>query len=239
MDGSRLKLAAAGKEYGEGPPWMTRRPAIDMVITVPSNIQVSMDFEMSNGKFQADQLTLRKDLKVRTTNGEIKVSSITGDLDLESSNAAIKSMKTKGNLQFETTNGSVEVEDHQGDARIVSTNGKLRTAAVTGSIDAETTNGSIVITDAPQELKARTTNGSVEVASRTVNGDWDVETSHGRIVLKLPAAGDYKISGEGQHGEINSNLPFQIRKDQIEGTVGSGKHGISIETKGSISIEAY
>ncbi|NOU92646.1 DUF4097 family beta strand repeat protein [Paenibacillus sp. LMG 31456] len=237
LDGDKLKLIAEGKEFGEGLPWMTQRPGIDLVITVPSRVQVSMDFDMSNGKFKAEQLTFRNELKVRTTNGEIQVASINGNLDLESTNAPIKAVKIKGNAQLETTNGSIEIEDHQGNARIISTNGRLRTAGVTGSIEAETTNGGIIVTDAPQGLKAHTTNGSVEVTSRIVNGDWDVETSHGKVTLKLPANGDYKIKGEGQNGDIHSSLPFQIRKNKIDGTIGNGRHGIRIETNGSLSIQ--
>lgn len=237
IDGDKLKLTAGGKEFGEGLPWMTRSAGVDMVITVPSRIKADMDLEMSNGKFTADQLTSSNDLKVRTTNGEIQVSSITGNLDLESTNAAIKAKQTKGKLRLETTNGSIEVENHQGDVLLDSTNGRLRAAGVTGSIEAETTNGGIIVTDAPQNLKAHTTNGPVEVASRNINGDWDVETSHGKVTLKLPSTGDYIINGEGQNGEIHSSLPFQIRKDKIEGKVGSGKHEISIDTKGSLSIE--
>ncbi|MFD0681774.1 MULTISPECIES: DUF4097 family beta strand repeat-containing protein [unclassified Paenibacillus] len=238
LDGNTLKLTTEGKAFGDGPPWVTRRPNIDMVITVPSQVQVSMDLEMSNGKFKADQLTFKKDLKVRTTNGEIQVTSINGNLDLESTNAAIKAAKTKGNMQLGTTNGSIEIDDHQGNARIASTNGRLKTAGVTGSIEAETTNGGIIVTDAPQELKAHTTNGSVEVTSRIVNGNWDVETSRGKVTLKLPPSGDYKIKGEGQNSQIHSNLPLQVRKNKIEGTIGSGKHDIRIETKGSLSIQA-
>ncbi|TDF94185.1 DUF4097 family beta strand repeat-containing protein [Paenibacillus piri] len=236
MNGSKLQLIAEGKEYSFG-PWMQKRPAIDIVITVPAQIQVDMDFEMSNGKFKAEQLTFKKDLKVRTTNGEIEVSSLTGNLDLESTNAAIKSLKTKGLLQLETTNGSIEVDSHQGDARIKSTNGRLKTADVTGSIQSETTNGGIVIADALKDVRAHTTNGNVDIVSRNVGGNWDVETSHGRITLKLPSTGDYKVKGNGKRDDIVTSLPLRISKDKIEGSVGSGRNEIKLNTNGSIVIE--
>jgi DUF4097 and DUF4098 domain-containing protein YvlB len=237
MNGQTLKLTAEGKEYGGG-FWSTKRPHIDVVITVPAQLQASMDIELTNGRLKADQLALKKSFKVRNTNGEIHLNGIEADIDMESTNAQVTTMKTKGKLKLQTTNGSIEVGDHQGDVQLESTNGGLILAGVTGVITAETTNGNITITGAQRALKAETTNGTIEVTSHTVNGEWDLKTNRGDLNLALPVTGDYRVKGETRNGHIQNSLPLQIRKDSIEGTIGSGKNEIKLETKGSISIRA-
>ncbi|NHN35350.1 DUF4097 family beta strand repeat-containing protein [Paenibacillus agricola] len=237
MNGQTLKLIAEGKEYGSG-FWSTRRPQIDVVITVPAQLQASMDIELTNGRLKAEQLVLKRSFKVNTTNGEIQLNGIEADIELESTNARVTTMKTKGRLKLETTNGSIEVGDHQGDAQLESTNGELKVTGVTGVITAETTNGDITIAEAQRALKVETTNGTIEVASHTVNGDWELKTNHGDMNLTLPASGDYKVKGDTNNGHVQNSLPLQIRKDNIEGTIGNGKNQIKLETRGSLTIKA-
>jgi DUF4097 and DUF4098 domain-containing protein YvlB len=237
ISGQTLKLTAEGKNYGNG-FWSTKRPQMDVVITVPAQLQAKMDIEMTNGRLKADQLVLRNSFKVRNTNGEIQLTGIEADIDMESTNARVTTMKTKGKMKLQTTNGSIEVADHQGDVQLESTNGGFTVAGVTGVIIAETTNGSINITEAQQALTAETTNGTIEVTSHAVNGNWDLKTNHGDLNLALPASGDYRVKGETRNGHIQNSLPLQIRKNSIEGSIGGGKHHINLDTRGSITIRA-
>jgi hypothetical protein len=237
LSGQTLKLTAEGGEYGGG-FWSRQRPNMDIVITVPAQLQANIDIELTNGRLKADQLTLKKKFKVRNTNGEIQLNDIEADIDMESTHARVTTNRTKGQLKLQTTNGAIEVAEHQGDAKLESTNGGLKITGVTGAIAAETTNGDIQITEALRELKAQTTNGTIGVTSHTVNGGWELNTSHGGINLALPASGDYRVKGEAKNGQIKTSLPLQIHKDSIEGTIGNGKHQIKLDTKGSIAVDA-
>jgi DUF4097 and DUF4098 domain-containing protein YvlB len=234
-DGHTLKITAQGREYG-GNFWSKNRPLINMVITVPTQLQANMDIDLTNGRITADQLTLKKQFKVRNTNGEILLTAIEADIDMESTNARVVTTNTKGRLKLATTNGTIEVGTHQGDAELESTNGELIIKGVTGSVQAQTTNGNVTVTEAARDLKAHTVNGMINATSHAVNGAWDIETNHGEINLGLPSTGDYRVKGEGKNGRIQSSIPLQIRKDTIDGSVGSGKNKIQLDTKGTISI---
>ncbi|WP_028550038.1 DUF4097 family beta strand repeat-containing protein [Paenibacillus sp. UNC451MF] len=237
VQGNELTIISEGAEYG-GSFWHQRKARTDLVISLPQQVKLDMDLETSNGKITADQLVFKQELKLKTTNGEIQVSSVeAAKIDLESTNARITASQTKGNMKLETTNGLLNVKNHQGDAELSSTNGSLELSHVSGSVAAETTNGNIQIIEAPHELKANTTNGSVDVTSLIVNGDWDIETTHGNIKLALPSNGNFTVKGEGQNGSIQSALPLQIGKKSIEGVIGTGKNKIQLETKGNISIQ--
>jgi DUF4097 and DUF4098 domain-containing protein YvlB len=235
FSGHTLQLVAEGGEYG-GEFWSRKRPAIDVVITVPAQLQANMDVELTNGRLKADQLALKKQLKILTTNGEIQLTGIEADIDLESTNAQVTTNATKGRLKLSTTNGSIEAGNHEGNAELESTNGELRLTGVTGDIKASTTNGNIKIVEALRSLKAETTNGDLEITSHAVNGEWDLETNHGKMNLALPSNGDYRVKGEANKGNIQTALPLQVRKDNIEGSIGNGKNLIKLDTKGSLTI---
>ncbi|GAA4841546.1 hypothetical protein GCM10023310_19290 [Paenibacillus vulneris] len=237
VQGHELTLTSTGAEYGGG-FWQQRKARTDLVISLPQQIKLDMDLETSNGSITAEQLAFKRELKARTTNGEIQAASIRADnIELRSTNARIAAVKTQGSMKLDSTNGVLEVQDHQGDVKLTSTNGSLTLNQVNGTIAAKTTNGNIQIQDVPGGLKADTTNGSVQVASRVINGDWDIETTHGGIKLVLPPNGDYTLKGEGERDSIHSAIPMQINKKSIEGVVGTGKHKIHLDTSGTIDIQ--
>ncbi|MCS7461378.1 DUF4097 family beta strand repeat-containing protein [Paenibacillus doosanensis] len=236
VGGGTLTIKAEGNTAVSG-FWQQFLVRTDLVISVPPHADVDMNVESSNGQITAGQLKFPKEFKANTTNGTIQLSSLEAlKVDLESTNARIVITDSIGKLRAETTNGEIQVTGHQGDVELESTNGGLTLSQVSGSMDVETTNGNIQISEAPQAVKARTTNGSVEVSAHKVDGDWSVETSHGDIRLELPSAGDYTVKGSGENGSIRSELPLDIGKKSVNGTVGSGKNKIQIDTKGSISI---
>ncbi|WP_282939842.1 DUF4097 family beta strand repeat-containing protein [Paenibacillus sp. RC67] len=237
VQGNVLTIISEGAEYGSG-FWQHRKARTDLVISLPQQVKLDVDMETSNGKIAADQLTFKRELKLRTTNGDIQVSSIQAEkIELRSTNARIGASQTKGSMELDTTNGMLDVKDHQGDVKLTSTNGSLDLNQVNGSVAAKTTNGNIQIADVPSGLKASTTNGSVKVTSRIVNGDWDIETTHGNIKLAIPATGDYTLKGEGEKDNIHSEIPMKVNKKSIEGVVGTGKNKIHLDTNGNIDIQ--
>ncbi|MBP1157110.1 MULTISPECIES: DUF4097 family beta strand repeat-containing protein [unclassified Paenibacillus] len=234
--GNTLELQAVAKEYS-GSYFGSRKPRVDLVVTLPEKQEVNLEMRLGNGKISASRLPIKERLTGETTNGEIRISELKGELRFKTSNGLISASQTAGSLTLETSNGRIELTNHEGDAVMESTNGEIRAMNTSGTIQAETSNGAIVIDGSLRGLKAHTSNGSVDISSRTVDGDWDVETSHGKIDLKLPSGGDYRIEGEGNEGVIETNLPLSIQKDTISGTIGAGTHRIRLETNGSLSIQ--
>ncbi|CAG7652280.1 hypothetical protein PAESOLCIP111_06496 [Paenibacillus solanacearum] len=235
QSGDTIEIEANGKQYGS---WIGGQyPRMDLVVTVPAQQKINLELQTKNGKIEAAQLPIRQRLKAETTNGAIQISELSGELRFETTNGTITSNKTEGPMTLKTTNGRVAVTGHRGDAMLESTNGTLDVQEITGNVNAHTTNGSVKVNGNVVKLKAETTNGTVEASSPTVSGDWDVRTSNGKIELRLPTQGDYRVSGKGREDGVSSSLPLTVSKKTVEGTIGSGKYAVRFETNGTVSIQ--
>jgi hypothetical protein len=110
------------------------------------------------------------DLDVRTTNGGIDVTGISGDVEVRAINGGVSLSNLAGDVRSRTTNGGVTVE--------------LADDRWTGDgLDVETTNGSVTLQipdDYSAELELGTTNGRIDL-------DFPV-TVQGRIGRRLRAS---------------------------------------------------
>ncbi len=238
VSGNTLNIRAMSKEYsGVGALFGNRKPRMDLVVTLPEQHKINLDLQMRNGKIDASGLPIKQRFTGRTTNGEIRLADLQGELDVETTNGKVQTHRTAGPLTLKSTNGQMEVTDHQGDATLKSTNGKLRIDNVTGALEAETNNGAVTAHGAFKGLKIESTNGAIEVSSTIVDGDWDIKTSNGKLEIKLPQKGDYRIEGEGNDGGIKTDLPLSIQEDSVKGTVGDGKHTIKLYTNDRLVIQ--
>lgn len=113
-------------------------------LRVPADAE--LDLGTSNGEITIDDVT--GDVTVNTSNGRIEVSRGTGSIDLQTSNGAIEIDATQALVQAHTSNGAIDFA------------GTLRD----GAHSLETSNGAIVITlptDAQFRIDADTSNGNV------------------------------------------------------------------------------
>ncbi|SEQ55474.1 DUF4097 family beta strand repeat-containing protein [Natrinema salaciae] len=147
-DGDRLVVE--GRQGDEPPFLFGPDPKLDLEVTIPAGVRLA---------------------RAATTNGDIDVREVTGE------------------LAAETTNGDIDVRGVDGGLVAESTNGSIRATGVSGDVHAETTNGSIDVTladgDSDGDLFAESTNGDVTVlapdsldaivSAATTNGDVSVE----------------------------------------------------------------
>ncbi|WP_186446238.1 DUF4097 family beta strand repeat-containing protein [Paenibacillus cremeus] len=236
VTGDTLDIQALGKEY-IGSIFGRSYPRMDIIVTMPAQQKVNYELHATNGKIQAAQLPVKQRFSAQTSNGAIEIADLDGELRLGTTNGLINSSKTSGTISLKTTNGRVELTDHRGDAVVGVSNGELKLAGIAGSVEARATNGAIKIDGKLQKVKVETSNGSIDVTSGAVEDDWDIKTNNGRIALKLPSHGDYRVDGNGRKNNIQSSLPLTIDNKTIRGTVGSGQHLIKVESNGSISIQ--
>lgn len=235
VSGNTLTIQAAGQEYGGFIG--KHRPRMDLDITVPAKQKVNYETILTNGKLTASGLPVLQRFQAKSTNGEIQASGLAGTLELETTNGQLTVSGTSGPINLKTTNGAIHLTGHHGDAVMKTTNGGLNVEDVTGAIQANTNNGTVKVNGVTKDLKVKSNNGSVDIASRTVGGNWDVDTDDGSITVKLPPQGDYSLTGEGD--SMESSLPFTSRdKKSVRGTVGAGRYKIQLETKGSLIIQS-
>lgn len=234
-EGNTLRITAKGQEYS-GNFSAKRKPRMNLVVTVPADRRADYELQLKNGKVEASQIVLRRDMRIRTTNGAITVAEIDGDLSASTTNGAIEASKIRGKATLSTTNGTVAARTIGGDAKVDTTNGAVTVEQAGGAIDADTTNGRITIGEAFGSVKADTTNGMVSVTSHTVGGDWEIKTVNGSIEARLPLNADAEIKGSTSNGTVSSNLPLLVEKKKLSGKLGAGKHSIKLDTNNSIDV---
>lgn len=107
-------------------------------------------------------------LDLRSTNGQITVEGVDGDVALKTTNGAIRASRLGGNLRAETTNGKIEALGVAGTLAAETTNGsidaEITAATLTDDVELSTTNGGVTLTLAPSvaaRIDARAGNGSV------------------------------------------------------------------------------
>jgi hypothetical protein len=217
-EGKTTEIEASGRQY-RYLFWMfgTR---IDMVITVPSGLDVSYELDLMNGDVSVYDSATSKRITIQTRNGDVDIRGVAGE------------------LQVTTRNGDIEVIDAGSDVVLSTDNGSISITKVSGDIEAETDNGDVEVSGIGSSLRVRTSNGHVTLVSPVVNGDWNVETSNGDIRLRIPEQGDYRLVGKGDAETKFSWL--KVRRGEVEGQVGSGLHLIELRTRnGDLEIRDY
>lgn len=233
--GSTLRISAKGEEYS-GNFSAKRKPRMNLIVTVPADRRADYELQFKNGKVEARQISLKKAMKIRTTNGAISLADLDGELNAGTTNGAIDGTNIRGRATLSTTNGTVSVQNIGGDVKIDTTNGAVTVEQAGGAVDANTANGEITIREALKNVKADATNGLITIVSHAVGGDWELKSGNGSIRAQLPAAADAEFKGSSGNGTVHSNLPLTIEKTKLSGRLGSGKYQIKLDTNGSIDV---
>jgi len=130
-------------------------------------------------------------LRADSGNGDLRVSGITGELDLRTSNGAISSDGVPAQLRLQTGNGAITA-----------------TGLHASVVDARTSNGTVQLSflQAPRQVTARSSNGDISIAVPPQGGPWRVEaeTSNGKRTIDIPTdpAASNTITARTSNGDI-------------------------------------
>lgn len=206
--GRTLQIEAKGERYRH--IFWKQEATMNLTISIPRDRLFDYQLELSNGDVHIDGVDVRNNQTVRTSNGDVEIRHSSGKVNVSTSNGDIDLLAIDGDVSVQTSNGDVVVTD------------------ITGTIIAQTTNGDIEVSSVPEDLQLRTTNGDVVVRSTTVAGSWRIDTNNGDIVLTVPEVGDYRIRGKG---DITTSIPWlEVKRNRVEGELGSGLYAIEAET---------
>ncbi|MDF2668587.1 MAG: putative adhesin [Paenibacillus sp.] len=205
-----------------------RKPYIELVITVPER-KLNWSIKGSNGKIEAAKLPIKDLLEVETTNASVTINDMQGRVYGRTSNGAIKAISVRGEVNLHTSNAAVTAQDITGDAELMTSNASITAERITGKLKADTQNGKVNIDEVAGSVDVETSNGGITLSSRKVGGDWSLETSNGKIDVRLPSDGSYEVDGRGNG--ISTNLPLDVSEKRITGKIGSGQYEIKAETK--------
>lgn len=160
-------------------------PKLDFGATIPDGVRVA-HAGTTNGDIDVRDVT--GELEANTTNGDIDVRGVDGGLVTENTNGSIQVAGVSGTVRAETTNGEIDVTlegDSDGDLIAESTNGEVTVrapASIDATVSVSTTNGEISVegfdgADASSDDSVEVTLGD---GTRSVR----VETTNGGVTIK-------------------------------------------------------
>ncbi len=126
-------------------------------------------------------------LRVRTSNGSVTTSGLSGKAELRSSNGTVFVENHRGSVDVKTSNGAVRVEHSDGPINLETSNGRVIVTEARGAIEAQTSNGSMYIStshDNDEPVRVRTSNGRIELdLGSSFMGRLKIKTTNGKIRL--------------------------------------------------------
>ena len=167
------------------------------------------------------------DLQVRTSDGSVKASGVSGTIDLHSSDGAITVSSLKGTVRLRTSDGSIEGSD------------------LDGKCDASTSDGRIRLSGRFDVLSVKSSDGSVGIEAlrgSKLDSSWSVTSGDGGIEIAVPADLPANIEASSGDGRVTTDIPITIEgvmsKSKVHGKINGGGSTLTIHTgDGSIHLK--
>ncbi|MHC5084781.1 MAG: DUF4097 family beta strand repeat-containing protein [Planctomycetota bacterium] len=179
---------------------------------------ISVQFEIS--------VPRKTTLELRTSNGEIRVSSIEKAIDTQTSNGKIEITDVTGTVTAHTSNGRVSI-----------------TQANAERFDLQTSNGAITCEAITGDMKASTSNGAIDVkyaSDAAPATNIHLSTSNGGISVTTPKDYSAQVDASTSNSKIHTNIPITLKGQlgkKVKGTIGKGEGRLYLKTSnGSINI---
>jgi len=180
--------------------------------------------------------------EIISSNGNIILGKVNGNVNAITSNGSIIIDDMKGNVTLKTSNGKIDVENLNGEIRARTSNGKIILTEISGIVKARTSNSKILLYDVKEISDITTSNGSIYAEINELNTNADISTSNGSIKIFLSANIDAEIQANTSNARITTgDLEFSKQKmtnNYFMGVTGKGKNTLNIETSnGSIELD--
>ena len=184
---------------------------------------------------------------IRTSNGRIVVSELKGDSLLETSNGEVVIDGVNGEVRARTSNGRITARDMTGDLTAVTHNGAIQVEAAGGDCDLETSNGKVHAVDLRGSVRARTSNVGIRLdAAPPEKGEVVLRTSNGSLHLTLPASLRADLDLRTSNGLVQMNLqdvPLRARlwsQNRVKAKMndGGGSTITATTSNGLITVES-
>jgi hypothetical protein len=146
-------------------------------------------------------------LVLKTSNGAITMSGVTGTTVADTSNAAITATGPMEALRAKTSNGKISVVDGHGLISLESSNAAVDVKASEAVVQVETSNGGITFA------------GSLAVGSSRLH------TSNAPVAVTLPKDAAFTVDAQTSNAKISNDFPVSggsSTDDRVAGTVGGG-----------------
>lgn len=153
-------------------------------------------------------------------------------------------MPKEGNATVRTSDGGISLSGLKGDMDLNTSDGSVEVDGVDGALRAHTSDGRIVASGRFDSLSLNTSDGRIEATAlggSRLNGTWDLHTSDGSVVLRVPPTLSANVELRTGDGRIDFDVPITtqgaIGRNRISGKLNGGGNLITIRTSdGSIRL---
>jgi hypothetical protein len=206
QDGSNVTIQTTGDTVGGFAFFGYSRMQVDYQIQVPAHTDLA---------------------PLKSSNGRIEVTGITGRFDLNASNGIITARDVDGPVTAQTSNGRVSVIGGRGTLQLSSSNGTVEVQNVqTNGIDLHTSNGRVSFS------------GSLAPGSKN-----RVETSNGTATVTLPPESALSIDLRAGNGSVRVDFPVttmpngENKRNAVQGVINRPDADLVMRTgNGSITL---
>lgn len=169
------------------------------------------------------------DLHIRTGDGSISSSLVSGNISLNSGDGSISAQGLSGAMSFQTGDGSIRGLNLDGSVKASSGDGSISLFGRFDSLGIHTGDGSI---------EASASNGS-KVSS---SAGWSISSGDGSIHLSLPASFVADLDARSGVGRVTVGFPVTIfgsrSRSSIQGKLGGGGGRLVLRSGvGSITLD--
>jgi hypothetical protein len=150
--------------------------------------------------------------------------------------------------EIETASGNISIQGVTGRVRVNTASGDVLVRDVNGFVNANTASGTMEVREIAGAVKASTASCDVNVEMARVEGSENLvfSTASGNIHVKMPASLDADVAMSTSSGDIKTDFPLEVRKDEYgpqrsaRGRLGSGNRLLRISSaSGDIDLMRF
>jgi len=167
------------------------------------------------------------DLQLKTSDGDVSLGPLTGNVDVVTSDGDIRAEGLTGIISLRTSDGRIDASGLQGRLQASSSDGNLQVQGRFDDLSLKTSDGTIV---------AETENGS------KIGDGWNIETRDGNVVTRIGSDLSAQLDARSVDGHVTVELPIRITRivdrGSMTGDLNGGGPPLRIRTSdGSIRVE--
>jgi len=194
-------------------------------------------------------------VSARSLAGDLKVTKVRGEVQLESANGAVKAIGTPKLTRVKTLSGDILIADGGSTEGMAAStvSGRLVVKGVkTRALELATISGDLVLVDiACDRAQVRSVSGTMEFGGPLAkNGRYEFTSHAGDVRLTLASTQGFELAAKTFSGAVHSDLPLitlgltdrtlppgaQERRD-VRGTFGDGSALVIVKTfSGSVAV---
>lgn len=181
--------------------------------------------------------------------GNVRVASADKNfapyIDINQSGSSLVLMeKISNGLNSVSFSGNVNLDiyvpkQYQEEVKLNTASGHIDIRNFEGSGDINTASGDVNIENCRGDFTANTVSGHVDYKKNSVlNNDLSLNSVSGNISISIAKSSEFSLKARTVSGKTRCDFPVVLQGRGAEGTVGSGKNNISVNTvSGSITIK--